>query len=349
MRILVLGGTRFIGPYVVRRLVEMGHPVAVFHRGQTESTRLPPVRHLYGDHARLTDYVPDFRALAPDVVLDMIASTGEAGQLRIDTFKGLARRLVAISSADVYRAYDRFRGVDPGPPDPAPLTEDSPLRDRLFPYRDQARGPEDPFFSYEKILMERAVMSTPELPGTIVRLPMVYGPGDPQHRLFPYLKRMDDRRPVILLAQDLAGWRGVRGYVEDIAHAIALCVADERAVGRIYHVADRQGLTEAGWVRRLARIAGWDGEIIALPPDRLPAHLQHPYDASQDWALDSSRIRQELEYREQTPSDEAMRRSIGWERANSPAEVDPTEFDYAAEDAALAAYESIRLPEGDKP
>jgi hypothetical protein len=66
-------------------------------------------------------------------------------------FKGLARRVVAISSGDVYRAYDRFRRADPGSPDPTPLMEASPLRDRLFPYRDKAHGPDDFLFNYEKI------------------------------------------------------------------------------------------------------------------------------------------------------------------------------------------------------
>lgn len=122
--------------------------------------------------------VRDFRDFAPDVVLDMIASSELDGKTLVDLFRGMARRVVNISSGDVYRAYDRFRRVDPGPPDPTPLTEDSPLRERLFPYRDKAQGPSDFAFNYEKILMERAVMSAPDLPATVLRLPMVYGPGD---------------------------------------------------------------------------------------------------------------------------------------------------------------------------
>ena len=41
MRILVIGGTRFIGPPAVRRLVEMGHEVTVFHRGQSVPAAFP--------------------------------------------------------------------------------------------------------------------------------------------------------------------------------------------------------------------------------------------------------------------------------------------------------------------
>jgi hypothetical protein len=67
---------------------------------------------------------------------------------------------------------------------------------------------------YDKIPVARTIMSDPELAGTILRLPMVYGPGDMFHRLHPYLKRMDDRRPAVLIQEDAAQWRGPRGYVE---------------------------------------------------------------------------------------------------------------------------------------
>ena len=86
-------------------------------------------------------------------------------------------------------------------------------------------------------------MSEPELPGTILRFPMVYGPCDRQHRTFEYLKRMDDGRPVILLDEGQAEWRWTKGYVENLALAVVLAVTDERAAGRIYHVGERETLT----------------------------------------------------------------------------------------------------------
>jgi nucleoside-diphosphate-sugar epimerase len=337
MQILVLGGTRFIGAATVHRLVEMGHRVAVFHRGRTEAPLPPGVYHIHGDRQRLADFMDEFRGLSPEVVVDMLPLTAEDGSRLVSLFKGIAPRLVAISSGDVYRAYDRFRRADPGLPDPVPLTEDSALRDRLYPHRDQAHNPDDLYYRYEKILMERAVMSDPDMPATVLRLPMVYGPGDYQHRLCDYLKRMDDGRPAILIPRHLAPWRGMRGYVEDVAHAIALCAIHDRAAGRIYHVADRENLTEVEWIRRIARATGWNGRIIALDNEHLPLHLEPEYDLSQELALDCSRIRGELEYAELTDPDEAMRRTVAWERANPLQQLDVSQFDYAAEDEALAA------------
>ena len=49
MRILLIGGTRFLGPFVVRRLVAAGHEVAVFHRGRTHAALPGAVEHISGD------------------------------------------------------------------------------------------------------------------------------------------------------------------------------------------------------------------------------------------------------------------------------------------------------------
>jgi nucleoside-diphosphate-sugar epimerase len=104
MRILVIGGTRFIGPRVVGRLVASGHEVAVFHRGQTVASLPGVVRHVRGDRRRLPDYAPEFRRFAPDVVVDTIAFTEQDARSLTRTFRGLAGRAVVLSSGDVYRA-----------------------------------------------------------------------------------------------------------------------------------------------------------------------------------------------------------------------------------------------------
>jgi nucleoside-diphosphate-sugar epimerase len=238
---------------------------------------------------------------------------------------------VAISSQDVYRAYDRVTRRDPGPPDQVPLTEDAPLREKLYPY--EREGVED----YEKILVEKVVMGNPDLPGTVLRLPAVYGPGDYQHRSFEYVKRMEDGRPAILLGEGMASWRWTHGYVEDVALAIALAVSEGRAAGRVYNVGEPDPPSWAEWVREIGRAAGWNGEVAVVPENLLPEHLDWGLDTEQHWVADTRRLRRELGYRETVPRDEALRRTVERERAHPPAKVDPTSFDYAAEDAALAS------------
>ena len=181
-------------------------------------------------------------------------------------------------------------------------------------------------------------MSEPDLPGTILRLPMVYGPRDNQHRLFGYLKRMDDRRPAILLAEGVAAWRWSRGYVENVAAAIALAVVDERAAGRIYNVAEPEALSMADWIRALGQTAGWRGAVIILPKDRLPSHLTWDIDTTQDIVVDTSRIREELGYVETATPERALQETVAWEQDHPPERIDASQFNYAQEDRILREW-----------
>ncbi len=341
MKILVIGGTNFIGPPVVRRLSAMGHEVTVFHRGKTTADLPQGVSYIQGDRKNLTDFKSAFEQIAPQVVLDMIPYTEKDAQELVNTCKGIAGRIVVISSQDVYRAYDVVRKLESSSPDPVPLKEDSPLRSRLYPFRDLPARPLNAPADYDKILVEKVVIGEPELPSTILRLPMVYGSGDPLHRLFSYLKRMDENRPAILLEESLAQWRGSYGYVENVAEAIALAVTDERAAGRIYNVAEHSSVTEAERIRNIGRLAGWNGEVVVVPRDRMPESWELAYNTDQDWLTDTTSIRQELGYSESIPQDEALRRAIAWERKHPPDEISkwtaPKLLDYASEDAILAA------------
>jgi nucleoside-diphosphate-sugar epimerase len=335
MRILIIGGTSFIGPHVARRLVEAGHEVAVFHRGTSEADVLPAVEHIHGERARLASFESEFKRLAPEVVLDMIAFTEEEAATLMRVFKGVARRVVVISSADVYRGVELLRGVGVGPPEPIPFKEDAPLREHLYPYRTDATAPEERNYNYEKILVERVVMSEPELPGTVLRLPAVYGPGDQQHRLFSYLKRMDDGRPAILLEDKYERWRWTRGYVENVADAIALAAGSERAANRIYNVGEEEALTEGDWVRSIGRAAGWSGEVLTVPAEQLPDRMKMNLHWEHQLITDTSRLRLELGYAERIARAEALARTIAWERAHPPDEIKAEEFDYAAEDEVI--------------
>ncbi|HZY83496.1 MAG TPA: NAD-dependent epimerase/dehydratase family protein [Gemmataceae bacterium] len=327
MRVLVIGGTRFIGPCLIHRLAAAGHEVAVFHRGRTNAALPAGVRTLLGDRHRLADHAGEFRRFGPDVVVDMIPFTEQDARSAVATFRGMAGRLVALSSGDVYRAYGVFTRLEPGPPEPTPVKEDGPLRQALFPYRAGAT-PGDAKFDYEKILVERAVLGDTGLPATVLRLPMVYGPGDDQHRLAPYLRRMLDGRPAVLLDGGLARWRCLRGYVEDVAAAVALAVTSPAAAGRVYNVAEPTAHTEAEWVARVGAAAGWGGEVVAVPGGRLPV----PFNTAQDLVVDTARIRAELGYREVVDPDDALRETVAWERGHLP----EVPVDYAQEDGLLA-------------
>src|SRR5262249_28051354 len=133
MRILVIGGTGFVGPHILRRLVDRGHDILSFHRGQTEADLPAQVIHLHDDRERLADHRSALARFAPEAVRDTRRWTEDRGRPVIKTRLGIARRAVVLSSGDVYRAYGLLQGTETGPPEPIPITEDSPLRQRLYP------------------------------------------------------------------------------------------------------------------------------------------------------------------------------------------------------------------------
>lgn len=341
MHILVIGGTRFMGPYIIRKLHAAGHELSIFHRGQTEATGLPEgVKEILGDCDLLPEYASTLRQLAPEVVLDMVVWNEQHARDLMHTFAGVATRVVVASSQDVYRAFGRVNRHEDGEVDPTPITENSPLREHLYPYRGATpRAADDPqrwMDDYDKIPAERVIMNHPELAGTVLRLPAVYGPDDYQHRMFPYLKRMLDGRDAILLEESEANWRWAHGYVENVTDAIVLAVTDTRARGRIYNVAEPFALSVAERVGQIAQAANWHGRIVIRPDGSLPQNLRWDINTAQNVIVDTSRIRQELGYSERIDLTQAFQRTIAWERDHFPEKIDPQQFDYATEDRILA-------------
>jgi nucleoside-diphosphate-sugar epimerase len=342
MRILLIGGNGFIGHFVIAAPKQRGHTLALFQRG----TAAVPVgvEEIRGDRQQLTAKAQELRRFAPDVVIDFLMSSGVQAEELMDIFRGVALRVVMLSSIDVYSAVAISHGLETGPLQEVPLTEESELRRTLHPYSPESLRMMRDIFpwvtdDYDKIPAERFVMNDRELPGTVLRLPMVYGPGDRLHRFYPVVKRVDAERRHIIVPETLAAWRAPRGYVENVAAAIALAATDDRAAQRIYNVCEQPSFSELEWAQNIANEMQWTGQFIVLPVERTPAHLLKPGNAAQHWAASSARIRRELGYQEPIAIDEAIRRTIRWERENPPSGSMLAQFDYAAEDGALAGQQ----------
>lgn len=282
MRVIVIGGTRFIGPHVVRGVEARGHDVVVLHRG----TNCDDPRHIHRDRLDLP------RDLRGDLVIDMWCMTEAHATSAAEHFRG--ERYIVLSSGDVYRNYDGLRRRLTTPPDRVPLAEDAPLRGTFYPYRDVL--PDPLYLEYDKILVERALASDRT---TVLRLPAVYGPGDEQHRFEAWIDAID-RGEAVPMTAARAAWRWTHGFVENVADAILLAAFDERAAGRTYNVGDPDGPTQAEWVALL----GGQVEISANAPGP-------PLDYRYHLETDVTRMREELGYRERIPRAEALAATRG--------------------------------------
>jgi 2'-hydroxyisoflavone reductase len=244
MRILVLGGTLFLGRHVVDTALERGHDVTLFNRGRTRPDLYPDVEKLRGDRdgdlgaltGRGFDAVVDTSGRVPRLVSETLDALGEIGHY---TF---------VSTISVYADLS------------TPPTESSPLAELTQPTEvwEEAYG-------QLKVLCERVVRA--RFPGAFIPRPgLIVGPHDPTGR-FTYwptrlaaggrvlapLPRAADAQ--VIDARDLAGWI-VRAAEESLAGTV-------NAVGPVTtreHVLDT-----------CRRVAGADSELVWVDPDFLHA------------------------------------------------------------------------------
>lgn len=316
MRILFLGGTSLTGPFAVRRLHALGHHVTVVHRGQHEAKLSPEVRHIRADFAHLP---PETFHPAPDVAIHMWAMTEADAQSFVDKFRGVVSRAVVISSGDVYRAYGRLTGLEPGPPDSIPLAENAPLRESRYPYRKTAPDPGHWLAQYDKILVERVIQREAQLPSTILRFPAIADAHE--HRRFqrwlqPMLQTTTRGHGELRIQEGWANWRWTHGFAEDVAEAVVLAAMDSSAAGRVYNVGESHTPTMAERLAEFADAAGWRGRLIEVPADELSEADRMPYDFSHHIVYDTTRIRRELGYAEIIPHRAAIARTLEREREN---------------------------------
>lgn len=109
MRVMVLGGTCFLGRYVVERLHERGDEVLVVHRGRSEPAGWVPVRHLHCERHNLADHREQLGAFDAAAVVDTYAMTGAD----VDAVTPVLPEVptVVLSSQDVYQAYAGYAPV----------------------------------------------------------------------------------------------------------------------------------------------------------------------------------------------------------------------------------------------
>ncbi|MBS4171720.1 NAD-dependent epimerase/dehydratase family protein [Bacillus sp. FJAT-49736] len=312
MNILIIGGTRFLGPYVTKQLVELEHDVTIFHRGQTNCTLPDSVNEIIGDRKNLKDLRQQIEHRSFDVVVDMFPYIEQDAIDVIEFFSDVTKRFVALSSADVYQAYGRLIGIEKGDFTTDNLTEESPVRAVIYPYRGVSKE-DDWRYHYDKILVEQQFMKKSPVPSTVLRLPMIYGPNDRQFRLSQYLKTMKTSDEINLHSTE-AKWRTSRGFVENVAYAITLAIVNPKAANQIYNVAEDFAFTELEWVKTIKEHYKWDGQILVEDT----GVASDGFNPEQHLVISSKKIRTELGYKEIVPFEEGIQQTISWELENAP-------------------------------
>lgn len=319
MRVIVFGGTRFIGRAIVEELAGAGHGVLVVHRGNLEPADMPVVEHLHVERTDLVAHRQELAAFGPDAAIDCRALTRADAETVLKALP-LDIRLVVISSVDVYRAFGALnQNLET---DPVPLDETSPVRPTRYPYRGQTPGLEE----YDKLDVEDVYLPRG---ATSVRLPMVYGEHDYQLREEFILRRQRAGRDRIPFGS--GSWLACRGYVRDIARGVHLVLQTPAAAGHVLNLCEDRTYSMRMWSRMILDAAGSAAELVRVADDVLPEDLKPTGTLSQHIPVSAHKAREMLGWATSDPK-ESLSTTVRWHLANPPANPN---LDFTADDRAL--------------
>jgi 2'-hydroxyisoflavone reductase len=312
MRILVLGGTSFVGRAIVADALDAGAEVTLFGRGRTGPELFPDVPRRIGDRDS-----GDYSALRRGTWDAVVDSSGyvprHVGQA-MDALGDRAGRYLFVSSHAVYVR----TGVPPG------SNEDTPRRP---PRRDTELLDEETYGPL-KVACEDDVLARYGERATIVRPGKVAGPHDPQPGLTYWVRRAARGGRVAL-----PGWPEQPVQLidsRDLARLVIRLVEIDKA-GAFTAAGPAEPTTMEGLITTCARVAGTAVEIVPVPPDAVPTPLPLVRPPHRWTEQQRSAARARAAGMPATPLDVTVAAVLAWDRARGEP---PLESELSAVDEA---------------
>jgi nucleoside-diphosphate-sugar epimerase len=245
MNVLIFGGTRFMGRYVLRALLDVGIDVTIANRGTRAENK--------GAHNVICDRsqpgaLEQFKDSKFDAVIDFSAYASDWVEQAGNFFAGKISRYIFISTGAVYTSSQVF-----------PITEDFP------------KGPPHPFAPYaaEKIRSEsllREFSSKGAFDTTALRLPFVMGPDNYEDRESFVFSRLLSKQPIFLAN----GGKSIHSfiYAGDVASAIVRILSLSRSKGsEEFNLAIPQATTSRGFVDLASEVCGIEPIVVSYQPE----------------------------------------------------------------------------------
>ncbi len=323
MRVLVIGGTLFIGRLLVEALVKAGHHVAVLHR-QPRHDLGKKVQNLKADRNNAEEVRRALDGHRFEVVFDNVydwerGTTAAQVEATIRAVGDRLSRYVFMSSVAAYGdGLNHYEG-DPLAPDnhPVPYVRHKAMSERMLFRLHQKHG----------------------LPVVTFRPPFVYGPGNPFYREAFFWDRMRAGRPIIVPGDGHRLMQFV--YVHDLVRACLLAMEHPGAVGEAFNIGNPRAVTQTELIKALAKAAGKKPEMVRVPRETIQQLGGNPMGDPMYFGVyldvppiteKVTKISRVLGIRP-TPFDEGLKETYRWysrNRGRAPA-------DYTFEDRLLAA------------
>ena len=251
MKVLVIGGTLFIGRRLVDELLKNGHDVTVLHR-QPKHDLGRRVENLVADRNDAESLREALTGRRFEAVFDNVydwerGTTAQQVEATVRAVGDRVARYVFLSSVAAYGDGLNHKESDPLAPD----------------YAADA-------YARHKATTERMLFRMHQrdgLPVVTFRPPFVYGPGNPFYREQFFWDRLRAGRPIIIPGDGHRLMQFV--YVGDLVQAMARSIVEPRATGEAFNIGDAKPLTQVEVVERLARAAGVEPALVRVPRDTI--------------------------------------------------------------------------------
>lgn len=277
MKILIMGGSYFIGWHLVNKLAKDGHIIWVFNRGTKQRKYPSNVKHLKGDRNDVPKMLELINQFTYDVIFDFSAFKSEQIEVMIKNFLGKIKRFFFISTAAVYVQSEIF-----------PIKEEFPV------------GKHHIWGSYgsnkldcEKILLDAFYQNG--FPVTIFRPSYVYGPENYILREKFLYDRISQSRKILVPGDGNAIIQ--LGHVFDLTEAWIATLLDAKSIGKIYNISGEEYITLNGLVHFVGELMHKSFDILHINPEEfnLTARDIFPFDNC-TYLTDITKIKNDLKF-----------------------------------------------------
>lgn len=306
--ILVIGGSKFIGKRLLKKLAEQDCRITVLNRGNVPNEKYLPnnATHIVVDRNEKEQINEILKDKNFDIVYDISCLTGEHAEIIIDALRGKVKRHVHISSGSVYQL------EKPTDVREIPINEDHPLAtitEESHPYIKAKTEAELAFFK---------VFAEENYPVSIVRPTYVYGPDNYIYREAYFFDRISRNR-TLLLPEEGEGYFDMV-YVDDLVDLIMHIgnYPDDKVLGQAYNGSSSVLMSANMYAHRVAQMLGKEvkieyyplsiGEDLDWPPER----MLYPYDPVGVISLGSTRAERDLGFIFNTCYDEGLTNAYNW-------------------------------------
>ncbi|MBD2567671.1 NAD-dependent epimerase/dehydratase family protein [Anabaena lutea] len=256
MRILIIGGTRFIGVYLTQLLLETGHEVVLFNRGNSPAPT--GVGQIIGDRTDSSQLKAKLSLENFDVIFDNNGRELTDTQPLAEIFQGRVQHFVYMSSAGVYLKSDQMPHIEGDAVDP----------------QSRHKGKHE----------TEAYLQQSGIPFTSIRPTYIYGPKNYNELEGWFFDRIVRDRPIPIPGNGMHITQ--LGHVKDLAQAMTQVIGNEKAIQQIYNISGDRFVTFDGLARACAVAAGKspdDLKIVHYDPKKFdfgkrkafPMRVQH--------------------------------------------------------------------------